>query len=168
MTRRDTQDIPRWAKELGQETWERINELLYEGWRPCDVMRELHIPEKKKGSLIQHGKKYRHRRILAPLLLLREQIVQGALELAPDTRTAMRIVIAEAINRDTESHRRQRATSTMLQVFELAEKIGRAAEEAEGDRKRDEDEREQKIDVNEAVRRVLERYSVDGGGSSDG
>jgi hypothetical protein len=64
MGRKGENEIPRWAQEFGAETWERIGELLYDGWRPCDVRRELDLPSRTKRSLEECAKKYRHRRVL--------------------------------------------------------------------------------------------------------
>lgn len=132
------QDIPRWAKELDKGKWQSLNELLYEGWRPSDVMRKLKIPASKRRSLELYAKKYRHRRILAPLSKMRELIVRGATEAGPKAMTALRVMVAEAVNDEIEPTRRQRAISVLLQVFELAERIGQGAEKAEAERKREE------------------------------
>ena len=46
-----TQDIPRWASELGEDLWIRINELIDGGWATPDILRELKIPTEKLRSL---------------------------------------------------------------------------------------------------------------------
>lgn len=132
------QDIPRWALTMGKDKWQRLNDLLYEGLRPSDVMRQVKIPASKRRSLELYAKKYRHRRILAPLSKMRELIVRGATEAGPETMTALRVMVAEAVNEDIEPSRRQRAISILLQVFELAERMGQGAEKAEAERKREE------------------------------
>ena len=97
------QDIPRWAKELGKGKWQSLNDLLYEGWRPSDVMRRLKLPASKKRSLEECAKKYRHRRILAPLSKMRELVVRGATEAGPEAMTALPLSIASIPPRSNPS-----------------------------------------------------------------
>ena len=49
--RQNTTEIPRWARELGDEAWEKINERLDEGFDTMDIARELNIPQSKIRSL---------------------------------------------------------------------------------------------------------------------
>ena len=150
-------DMPRWAEELGAETWQRINELLYEGWQPAAVRRELDIPDSKKRSLEVHARKYRHRRILAPLARLNELLAGGAESIGPDYLTLLRMVIEQGLTDETKCVR----TAAVLGKFfgKILEVGAKQEEEAE---RRDRESRRQTVMANpqEAVRALLEMYGV--------
>lgn len=133
MTADSEKKIPRWASAF-KGKWERINELLYEGRRPCDVMRELKLPERCKSSFRSHAWKYRNRRVLAPLTTLRELIVRGAAEAGPSVMKAIQVMLSDAIREDGDPDRRDRAIRVLLDLFDKAERSGRSVEEAERQR----------------------------------
>lgn len=155
MTSETTKKIPRWASKFTTETWERINELLYKGWRPSDVHRELKLPARCKRSLETHARKYAHRRILAPLTTLRELIVRGAQEAGPDTMEAIRIMLSDAINYDSDPKRRERAVSILLDLFGKAESIGQAQEQAQQQKQDTKESKSETTDLASAFRAVL-------------
>jgi hypothetical protein len=49
---------PRWAKDLGEETWDKINTLLHDGWDTPDIIRELELPTSKLRSLQIYAAKF--------------------------------------------------------------------------------------------------------------
>ncbi len=149
-------DIPRWAKPLGVETWDRANELFYEGWQPSAVMRALGIPESKRRSLQALGKKYKNRVMLAPLTRFAEMLAGGAEELGPKVLDLLRMCIEQALSDDTKLLR----TAAMFDRF-----VGRMLElkakheEAEAQREREEAAKVT-LDPGAVMTELLEHYNA--------
>ena len=130
--------IPRWlvnAAEGAQrepgELWERINALLRDGWQPAAVRRELSIPEQQERSLEELGRKYRYRRVIAPMSRLRETLSAGAASMGPNVVKLFGMVLAQALSPDTEENKRQRAADILVDFLAHVERIGQRAEESE-------------------------------------
>jgi len=160
-------DIPRWANELGQEKWARIKELLYEGWQPAAVRRELDIPEKKKRSLEQFAGRYRHRRIMAPLTRLAEMLAGGALSMGPDYLRILGLVVSQGLSTDDES-KRQKAAAILSKFMGKVMQIGAEHEAAEAERQQEERTTDERLDASAVMRQVLDRYGVQFDGGDNG
>jgi len=129
--------IPRWARELGAETWTRINERLYEGHQPVAVMRTLGLPASKLRSLTAYARKYRHRRILAPAARLAEMLTCGAEGMGTDAVRLFRMVLEQSLTAAASDKQRNRAAEIMLKYLGEVGKMGAAADKAETNRERD-------------------------------
>jgi len=152
----DATDKPRWASELSTEEWGRLNDLLYEGWQPAAVRRELQIADNKKRSLEQYARRFRNRRILAPVGKLAEMIANGSVELGPDFLRLLRMVIEQGLS---DEHKSQRAAATLGKFFGKVLEVGARTEAAETERERD--NREQgTLDAAAAMKRMLADYGV--------
>lgn len=163
MTNESKANIPRWAHGLGDETWERINELLYEGWQPSAVRKELRIPDRHKRSLELYARKYRHRRVLAPLARLSEVLASGMEGLGPDFVTLLRLCLEQALS---NTKVQPRMAAVLGKIIGKMLDIGADKEEAEATREREQRKQEITGDAAEAMRQLLAHYDVhldDGG-----
>lgn len=158
----ETGDIPRWASDLGPETWERVNELLYEGWQPAAVRHALDIPEIKKRSLEKYAERYRHRRIMAPVTRLAELLAGGALEMGPDFLKLLNMVVSQGLSGGDDARRSQRAAAILAKFMATLLKMGAEHETAEIERQRQEagEGARGRVDPAEIMRKVLAEYGV--------
>jgi hypothetical protein len=149
-------DRPRWAKELGAETWARINELLYEGHQPAAVATAVELPESKRRSLQLHARKYRHRRVLAPLARLTELLAAGTLDLGPQFMEVLRLAVEQGLTDESKTHR---TAAIVGKLFGKLLEVGAKHEEREAQRER-EDKKPDKVDSQEVVREVMALYGI--------
>ena len=164
------QEIPRWAVDLGEDAWERINTLLYDGWQPRAVARELGIPEGKLSSLTVHARKYRYRRILAPVSRLRECLAEGTAAITPDTIKLLRVAVEQSLSPGVDLDKINRTAEVLSKFMAAVEQMGQRAEAGERERQRDESSTGVRIDPDEILRRILDKYdirSVGGDGSGE-
>ena len=147
--------IPQWALPLGGEVWERINELLYEGWQPAAVMRELKLPHNKKRSLEVHARRYRNRRILAPLARLNELLAGGAEGIGPDYLKLLRMVVDQAL---TDEKKGIRAAAILGKFFGKIIEVGAKHEAIEAEREK---ETRGAADPQEVVAQILAMYGLE-------
>ena len=163
------QDIPRWAKELGETTWSRINALLHDGWQPRAVARELGITESKLSSLTVHARKYRYRRILAPVSRLRECLAEGTAAITPDTIKLLRVAVEQSLSPGVDLDKINRTAEVLSKFMAAVEQMGQRAEASERERQRDESSTGERIDLDETLRRMFDKYNIRlGGGGGDG
>ena len=128
-------DIPRWAKPLGEKTWGRIKELLYDGWQPRAVMRDLKLPESKLRSLTLLARKYRYRRVIAPVSRLREALAGGVAAMGTDTLKLLQMAIQQGL---TDEKKSARVAQMLGEFVDRVERLAQRAEEAEARQKREE------------------------------
>jgi hypothetical protein len=159
-----TNDKPRWAADLSDLGWERVNELLYDGWQPAAVHRELGLPDSKLRSLQQYARRFKHRRILAPVSKLSELLAAGSLELGPDFLKVLRVTIDQGLS---DPDKTQRTAAVVGKVIGKVLEIGAQQEEAEQRREREE-RRPDKVDVAEAMRELLSHYGKPADGNPHG
>ncbi len=159
-------DIPRWARPLGTETWESINEKLYEGWQPAAVHKSLSLPPDKLRSLQEHGKRYRNRRVLAPLARLAEMLASGAAEMGPDYLDLLKLVISQALTSEDES-KRQRAAGMLGKFFAKVLDVGAEHQVAE-DKRESADATKKPVDAEAVAAEIMDVYGVTPGGRGDG
>jgi len=133
--------IPRWvrtaAEAIGSDAatlLERINELLYDGYQPAAVMSELGIPEQQERSLEIYGRKYSHRRILAPIARLREVLAEGVMALSPKTVELLRLVVEQGLSPECSENKRNRSAEVIGKFAELMLAEGRKAEDREAEK----------------------------------
>jgi len=106
----------------------QIDELLYDGWQPAKVRSKLEIPEQQERSLEEYAKKYRYRRVIAPMTRIREALVGGAEPLSKDCVKLFGLVMQQALSEGTDEGKRQRAAEIMLEYMDRVERIGQRAE----------------------------------------
>ena len=170
--RQDTTEIPRWAKELGNETWEKINERLDEGFDTMDIVRELEIPQSKIRSLQAYARKFGPRRRLNTFAKFKDALLTGAINLGPDFARAMTFVAANAVNPDVKPSTQHKACSLMVKFAETIGKMMAGDEAAERQRSDQEataqmgNKREELS--REAIEQIKTIYGLGGGGDGDG
>jgi len=152
--------MPRWAKELGESVWERINELLHDGWDTMDIVRELKLPDNKVRSLQNYARKFGPRRRLSQFAKFKDALLDGAVMMGPDFAKAMTLIAACAVSPGVKESTQRRACELMNRFARTLARVMVVDEVAEKERHRDEEKRGQTIDANEAVRQVLAQYGV--------
>lgn len=90
--------IPRWAKDLGEETWDKLNELLHDGYDVPDIIRELDIPVSKLRSLQIYARKFGPRRRLIGFAKFKDALLQGAVDTSPDFTKALSLIATYAVS----------------------------------------------------------------------
>ena len=162
----DEGDIPRWARELGPETWCRINELLDEGWKTMDIARELSIPEEKRRSLQLYVQKHGPRRRLAQFARFKDAVLGQIDRFGADMVKALSVTAAMAVSNETKPAVQVRAIEVMNNFANMLQRMMAVDQQSEESRQRDEERQGQTIDPAEAVRRVLSQYGVSGDGNA--
>ena len=133
----ETQDMPRWAEPLGIETWERINELLHDGWDTMDIVRALTLPESKIRSLQAYARKFGPRRRLLLFSQFKDALLEGAAALGPDFAKAMKLVAASAVSPEIKASTQQKACALMTEFAKTLSKMMAGDEAAETQRSQD-------------------------------
>ena len=152
--------IPRWAVELGEATWERINELLADGFDTPDVVRELSLPESKLRSLQSYARKFGPRRRLVLFSKFKDCLVDGAVELGPQFAKALALVAKYAVSEEVKPSTQKQAVDAMIEFTKVLTRWSEAEENLEAERRKDESGATEKIDPAEVARRMLAIYGV--------
>jgi hypothetical protein len=90
--------MPRWARELGEETWDKINELLHDGYDTPDILRELNVPAGKMRSLQIYARKFGPRRRLIAFAKFKDAMLQGAVESSADFVQSLGLIAKYAVS----------------------------------------------------------------------
>ena len=150
-------DIPRWAAQLGEGTWSRINELIDAGWRTPDIAREVRLPESKLRSLQMYVRKAGPRRRLVQFAEFKNRVLERIGEFGPQLVDSLSVIAAMAVSSETKPAVQVRALEAMTNfVNTLSRMMGEDAKEEES-RRRDE-KGGPVLDVSEVVRNVLAAY----------
>ena len=105
----ENQDIPRWAEELGDKTWERINELLDGGWKTMDIVRELSIPNDKRRSLQLYVQRHGPRRRLVQFARFKDAVLAQIETFGAQLVKGLSVTAALAVEGDQPLSRRLQA-----------------------------------------------------------
>lgn len=157
--------IPRWAAELPEGTWERINELLAAGFDTPDVMRELGLPDSKLRSLQEHARKFGPRRRLIQFAKFKDCLVSGAVELGPEFAKALALVAKYAVSEEVKPSSQKQAVDAMIEFTKVLTRWSESEEEQEAERRKSESGVSEKIDPAEVARRMLAIYGVQPAGA---
>lgn len=109
----DETDIPRWAKELGATTWDRINELIDAGWEPTDIKRELSIPQRKLRSLQEYVEKYGPRRRLMQFARFKDAMLAQIEKFGADMVKSISVIAAKTVSDKTPTGQQIRGLEVM-------------------------------------------------------
>ena len=107
-------DKPRWAEELGEETWGDILERLGNGWEVPDIVRDLELPREKLRSLQQYARKYGPKRRLIRYAEFKDALLRGAAEWGPNFSKAMGLLAAQAVNPNIKDSTQKKAVFLMV------------------------------------------------------
>ena len=163
-----TTDIPRWASELGEERWERINDLLYDGWDTMDIVRELELPQPKVRSLQLYARKFGPRRRVQLFAEFKDALIGGAAELGPDFVKALRLIAANAVSEEVKESTQRKACELMTEFTKVITKLAAGDEAAEAERQQEERTTDERLDASAVMRQVLDRYGVQFDGGDNG
>lgn len=128
------QDIPRWAAPLGTETWDRINELLHDGWDTMDIVRAVELPKEKVRSLQVYARKFGPRRRLLLFAKFKDALLEGAAAMGDDFARAMSLVAANAVSEDVKPSTQQKACALMTEFAKTISKMMATDEQGEAER----------------------------------
>ena len=158
--------IPRWAKDFGEETWERIHELLHEGFDAPDVIRELKLPKDKLRSLQRYAAKFGPRRRLIAFAQFKDALLKGAVDSGEGFAKALSTIVSHAVSEDVDHEKQRRAVDSMTKFTKVLAGMMASDQKQEAQRALD-DKSKKKVDPDELVRRVLDIYaSLDAPGSA--
>lgn len=160
-----TTDIPRWATPLGEQTWERLNEMLSDGHSTPDIMSELGIPESKRRSLQVYARKYGPRRRLIRYAEFKDALLGGAAQIGQDFARALKLIAFKATSPNVDDKTQRQACEVMNEFAKTIAKMMAGDEKAEAQRQREENAATT-VDPQQVVSKLLALYGVDGG--SDG
>ena len=168
--------IPRWAREAAAALkakpdwlWERINELLMDGFDTPDVMRELGLPESKMRSLQVYAQRFGPRRRLVQWARFKDALLDGGVAMSGDIAAAMSSIARYAVSDKVPPNKQMAACDLMNQFVRTLARLMKTDEIAEVERYKDEAQQVQ-VDPEEAVRRIMDLYGIkpDGGSPSGG
>lgn len=158
-TRDNLPPMPRWAKDLGEETWARIHELLEAAWDAPDVMRELNLPESKRRSLQLLARKYGPRRRLVLFAQFRDGLLRESWAMGPDFARAMRLIVQLALSPNVKESTQIKATEKLIEFVRVLGGIMKADESEERERVEAGAEK-RAVDVGAMLRQIGEVYGV--------
>ncbi len=157
--------IPRWAKDLGTEqrdaeaTWERINELLHDGFDAPDVIRELELPEGKLRSLQVYARKYGPRRRLIAFATFKDALLSGAVENRHKFITALGVICGHALSTDIPVAKQQAAFLLMTEYVKAMARVTKDDRDRESVREKTK-KSGAKVDAGEVVDRIHDIYGI--------
>jgi hypothetical protein len=152
--------IPRWAAELGDATWERINELLHDGWDTPDIIRELNVPASKLRSLQLYARKYGPRRRLILFDGFKQNLLSAGAELGPKFSKALAVIAEHAVSTSVKESTQQRAVDLMLEFAKTLGGMMAPDEKAEREREGQADAKQGMVSAADVVARILDLYGV--------
>ena len=163
----DERETPRWAKEFEAAVWDRVNELLMDGWDTNDIMRELAIPQSKLSSLQKHARKFGPRRRLGLFEKFKDSLLAAGAEMGPDFAKAMTVVAAHAVSPDVKTSTQEKSVELMIEFAKLVTKLAAIEVKADADA-REAGERDTTNEAlpDEAIVQIKQIYGV--AGDSDG
>jgi len=150
---------PRWAAELSDQTWERVNDLIDMGWSAADIRRETKLPAAKLRSLQIYVRKCGPRRRLMQFATFKDALLGGAVECSDTFAQTLGMIAALAVNPETPPLRQMRAFEAMTTFANVLRKLVEPDAEAEAKRAR-EGKGASKADPAEVVRDVLAIYGI--------
>ncbi len=87
---------PRWAREINDEKWIRLNHLVIENWSATAILREIKIPAQKKRSLQYYARKFSARRRIVQFETLKDSLLRVSLENMQHISNAFRKIVQMA------------------------------------------------------------------------
>lgn len=159
-----TNDIPRWAADFDAVVWERINELLADGWDTQDIVRELSLPNSKLRSLQELAKAYGPRRRLNHFQKFKDAVMKGVADIGPEFQKALALIAANAASPNVKESTQERAMQLMIDVAKLVTRMAGIELEAETERKEAANETGTGKELSaDAIQKIKEIYGVGGG-----
>jgi len=154
-----TKAVPRWARELGEDVWERINELLHDGFDSPDVIRELKLPESKLRSLQIYARKFGPRRRLLAFATFKDALLSGAVENRAKFIAALGVICGHAISTEVSESKQQSAFALMTDYVKAM--VAATKDDREKESVREKTERSgEKVDASEVVDRIHDIYGI--------
>lgn len=151
--------IPRWARDLGEETWARIHELLEAAWDAPDVMRELNLPESKRRSLQLLARKYGPRRRLVLFSQFRDGLLRESWAMGPDMARALRLIVQLALSPNVKESTQIKAAEKLIEFIRVLGGVMKS-DEAEERARIESGTEKRTVDVGEMLRQIGQVYGV--------
>jgi len=150
--------LPRWGRELGEETWTRINELLHDGFDANDVVRELELPEAKRRSLQVYARKFGPRRRLLAFAAFKDALLSGAVECSKDFAKSLSLIAQYAVSEKVKPGKQLRAVELLTKFTQALSTMMSAEEKVEAERGAE--PQRAKIDAQDVLRQIMDVYGV--------
>jgi len=155
-----------WWTSLGEDTLERVNELLMEGWDNADILRELYIPADKLRSLQRYAQKFGPRRRLEKFAQFKNTLLDRLPALAPTFMDALQLVASKAVSSSVKDSTQLRAQELMNDFLAKIAKV--MTVDAKDEEKRQRETSTKSIDVQDAIDRIYDIYAIDPVRGNDG
>ncbi len=130
--------VPRWAKSLGEDGWERLHELLHDGWDTSDIMRELEMSESKRRSLQVLAQRYGPRRRLKQFAAFKDALAAGAMGVGPNMAEALSQIAEKAVSPSVKESTQRKAADLLVEYAKVLRRLMQDDEQAETTRKLEE------------------------------
>lgn len=164
----NSKDIPRWAQPLGQEKWERLRELVRQGWDVSDIMRELGLPESKRRSLQVFAEPYGPRRRLVLFGKLKDALMGAGADVGPDFKKSLSLIASLLVSDHTKDSTRLRAFELITKYVLAMGKLMKPEMDSDKEREREEAGKGVTTDPDQFVRDFCRELGVDPPGESGG
>jgi hypothetical protein len=151
--------MPPWAVGIGGERWQRLNELMDEGWGAADILRELGLPDCKRRSIQVYVQRNGPRRRLVKFAQFKDALLEQIGEFGADMVKALGVVAARAVSNETPAGIQVRAVEAMNNFTRVLAVLmdGDQREEATQTPERGAG----KLDAAEVIGQVLKAYGVE-------
>ncbi len=159
---------PRWAKDFDDATWDKINDLVDQGWAAINIERELAIPENKRRSLQLYVQRFGPRRRLVKFAQFQDGILNQIGEYGPKMIAALSQIAANAVNPDVDADIQTRAFKGMTAFLSVLHGLMKDDAKAEHERKIEDGEKKPDVDPARVVNDIRNIYNVPQREPSDG
>ena len=154
------QAIPRWAKDLPDGTFERINDLLMDGFDTPDIMDALSLPANKRRSLQVHAAKFGPRRRLIAFAKFKDALLRGAVDSSEDVAKGLALVAKYAVSEEVKPEKQHKAMKLMVEFTQALTKIMAAEEAVEREREKLAEDKGGALSAAEIVQQIRDLYGV--------
>lgn len=151
---------PRWARELPEETWDKLLEMLYAGWDVPDIMRTLELPERKRRSLQLYAAKFSPRRRLHLFGKFKDALLGGAPVLGKEFTKALALVAQSAVSPGVKESTQQRAVLLMIEFTKALRRMMQDDQVKEAERERVEAGGPKTVDAAQVVADLKAIYGI--------
>jgi len=149
---------PRWAAEIADETWERIEELIQAGETCTEIVRQCSVPAGKLRSLQLYAEKFAVRRRLKVFSRFKDDLLSAAEALGPGFMAAMTTIARNAVNPEMSPKRQEKACELMTEFTKTIARVMKGDEAAERERTARQEGTVEGLNVNDVVAQVLKEY----------
>lgn len=163
----DQANVPRWARdaaaEMGQDAaalWERINDLLMDGFDTPDIMDALSLPSSKRRSLQVYAAKFGPRRRLLQFAKFKDALLRGAVDAGDDLAKGLALAAKYAVSEKVKPEKQQAAMGLMVKFTQALSKLMSAEEADQRTREKEAEKTGGTLSAEEIVQQIHDLYGI--------